>query len=200
MNPGVFSKNKKSKCDICKLTTGYWAYSADNRIKSFPGQRTGENEKRNPWRGSRQRPAATERRTCLLLCTHQGFPDGQMIKNPPAMQEPSVWFLGWEDPLEKGMATHSSILAWRIPWIEEPGGLQSMGSQRVRHDWVTNTHTQASAHSSDCETCLPQTGWKFAPTHVHVCSIATLWTVAHQAPLSMGFSRQEYWNGLHAVL
>ena len=77
MNPGVFSKNKKSKCDICKLTAGYWAYSADNRTKSFPGQRTGENEKRNPWRGSRQRPAATERRTCLLLlCTHQGFPDG----------------------------------------------------------------------------------------------------------------------------
>ena len=45
----------------------------------------------------------------------------------------------WEDPLEKGMATHSSILAWRIPWTEEPGGLQSMGLQRVGHDWVTNT-------------------------------------------------------------
>ena len=47
--------------------------------------------------------------------------------------------LGWEDPLEKGMATHSSILACRIPWIEEPGGLQFMGLQRVRHDWGTNT-------------------------------------------------------------
>ena len=46
---------------------------------------------------------------------------------------------GWEDPLEKGMGTHSSILAWRIPWTEEPGGLQPMGSQRVRHNWVTNT-------------------------------------------------------------
>ena len=51
----------------------------------------------------------------------------QMVMNLPAMQESWVRFLGWEDPLEKGMATHSSILAWRIPWREEPGGLQSMG-------------------------------------------------------------------------
>ena len=57
-----------------------------------------------------------------------------MIKNLPAMQETRVKSLGSEDPLEKGMATHSSILAWRIPWTEEPGGLQSVGSQRVRHD------------------------------------------------------------------
>ena len=63
----------------------------------------------------------------------------QNVKNLPAMQETQVWFLGQEDPLEKGMATHSSILAWRIPKTEEPGGLQSPGSQRVRHDWVTNT-------------------------------------------------------------
>ena len=52
-----------------------------------------------------------------------------MVKNLPAMQETSVLSLNWEDPLEKGMATHSGILAWRIPWTEEPGGLQSMGSQ-----------------------------------------------------------------------
>ena len=57
-----------------------------------------------------------------------------MVKNPPAMQETWVQALGWEDPLEKGMATHSSILAWRIPRTEEPGGLQSMGSQRVRYN------------------------------------------------------------------
>ena len=56
----------------------------------------------------------------------------QMVKNLPAMQETQVLSLGWEDPLEKGMATHSSILAWRIPWTEEPGGLQFMGLQRVR--------------------------------------------------------------------
>ena len=55
----------------------------------------------------------------------------QMVKNLPAMQETRVQFLGREDPLEEGMATHSSILAWRIPWTEEPGGLQSIGSQRV---------------------------------------------------------------------
>ena len=51
-----------------------------------------------------------------------------------ALQETPALSLGWEDPLEKGMATHSSILAWRIPWTEEPGDLQSMASQRVRHD------------------------------------------------------------------
>ena len=58
----------------------------------------------------------------------------QMVKIPPAMQKTQVRSLGQEDNLEKGMATHSSILAWRIPWIEEPGSLQSMGSQRIRHD------------------------------------------------------------------
>ena len=63
-----------------------------------------------------------------------------MVKNPTAIQETWVLYLGQEDSLEKGMATHSSILAWRIPRTEEPGGLQSMGSQRVRHDLVTNTH------------------------------------------------------------
>ena len=57
-----------------------------------------------------------------------------MVKNLPAMQEPWVGSLGREDPLEKGMATHSSVLAWRVPWTEEPGGLQSMGLQRVGHD------------------------------------------------------------------
>ena len=55
----------------------------------------------------------------------------EIVKNLPAMRETWVRSLGWEDPLEKGMATHSSILAWRIPWIEEPGGLQSMGSQEL---------------------------------------------------------------------
>ena len=57
-----------------------------------------------------------------------------MVRNPPAMQELRVGSLGWEDPLEEGVATHSSILAWRIPGTEEPGGLQLMESQRVRRD------------------------------------------------------------------
>ena len=58
----------------------------------------------------------------------------QLVKNPPAMQEAWVRSLGWEDPLEKEMAIHSSTIAWKIPWTEEPGRLQSMGSQRVGHD------------------------------------------------------------------
>ena len=58
----------------------------------------------------------------------------QLVKNPPAMQETWVQSLCWEDPLEKGTATHSSILAWRIPWTEEPDRLQSTESQRVRQD------------------------------------------------------------------
>ena len=58
----------------------------------------------------------------------------QLVKVPPAMRETWLQSLGWEDPLEKEMATHSSILVWGIPWTEEPGGLQSTGSQRVGHD------------------------------------------------------------------
>ena len=61
----------------------------------------------------------------------------QMVKHLPATWETRVQSLGWEDPLEKEMATHSSTLAWKIPWTEEPGRSQSMGSQRVGHDWAT---------------------------------------------------------------
>ena len=64
-----------------------------------------------------------------------GFPVAQMVKNLPAMQETWVQFLGWEDPLEKGIAIHSSTLAWKIPRTEEPDRPQSTGSQRVGHDW-----------------------------------------------------------------
>ena len=70
----------------------------------------------------------------------------QMVKNLPAMQETWIQSLGREDPLEKGTAIYSSILAWKIPWIEEPGGLQSMGLQRVGHDWATNTHYKDWLH------------------------------------------------------
>ena len=62
----------------------------------------------------------------------------QMVKRLSTMQETWVWALGWEDPLEKEMAIHSSTIAWKIPWTEEPGRLQFMGSQRVRHDWATS--------------------------------------------------------------
>ena len=84
-----------------------------------------------------------------------------MVKILPAIWETWVLSLGWEDPLERGTATHSSILAWRIPWTEETSRLQSMGSQRVGHDWVTFTslhfkvgmgwdpvYTQGSSHTA----------------------------------------------------
>ena len=77
----------------------------------------------------------------------------QMVKNPPAIWDTWVRSLSWEDLLEKGMPTHSSIPAWRIPWTEEPGVLQPTGLQRIRHDWTTNTtvfymiiNNQASVH------------------------------------------------------
>ena len=68
-----------------------------------------------------------------------------MVKNPPAKQEMLVQSLGGEDPLEKEMATHSSILVWEIPWTEKPGWLQSMGSQRVRHDLMTKQQQQSES-------------------------------------------------------
>jgi len=74
-----------------------------------------------------------------------GFPCGSVTKNLPAMQRQKTWIqsLGWEDPLEDEMATHSSILARKIPWIKQPGSLQSMGSRRVRQNWATErTHTR----------------------------------------------------------
>ena len=66
----------------------------------------------------------------------------QEVKNPPAVWETRVQSLGWEDPLEKGKATHSSILAWEITGTEEPGGLQSVRSHGVKYNWATNTHMQ----------------------------------------------------------
>ena len=86
------------------------------------------------------------------LRTLKGFPGGSHGKESAC----NVGYLGSipsEDPLEKGMATHSSILVWRIPWIEKPGELQSMGSQRVRHDWATNAHTMT--HKKEKNICNP---------------------------------------------
>ena len=74
------------------------------------------------------------------------FQVAQWVKNPPAMQEMQetwVWSLDWEDPLEEGMATHSSILAWRIPWTEEPGAPWPTGSQKVGHNWSYLACTRA---------------------------------------------------------
>ena len=73
-----------------------------------------------------------------LLFPIRTFLVAQRLKHLPGMRETQVWSLGQEDPLEKEMATHSSTLTWRIPWKEEPGGLQSKRSQRVGHDWATS--------------------------------------------------------------
>ena len=82
-----------------------------------------------------------------------GFPGGSEVKNLPAqceeMQDTWVCSLGWEDLLEEEIATHSSILAWKIPWTEEPGRLQSMESQRVRHDLATE-HVHALLNMVPC--------------------------------------------------
>ena len=75
----------------------------------------------------------------------------QMVKSLPAMQETQVWSLGQEDTLEKGMAICSSILAWRIPWSEDLGRLQTMGLQRVGHDWEINTHTYTHTHTHEVQ-------------------------------------------------
>ena len=77
----------------------------------------------------------------------------QMVKHMPTMQETWVQSLGQEDLLEKEMATHSHILAWKIPWMEEPGRLQSIGSQRFRHDWVTSLRFTALPKFSAAVIC-----------------------------------------------
>ena len=94
------------------------------------------------------------------LVSQWASPVAQTVKNLPAVQETQVQSLGWEDSLEKGMATHSSILDCKIPWTEEPGRLQSMGLQRVRHDWAlthTHTHTHTQTHTHAHTQC--PSGW-----------------------------------------
>ena len=83
----------------------------------------------------------------------------QTVKNQFAMQETSVQSLVQEGPLEKGVATHFSVPAWRIPWTEKPGGLQSMGSQRVGHDWATNTFTFIAKHNRNLKSTLFLRWW-----------------------------------------
>ena len=85
-------------------------------------------------------PSFSPEISVILASMPWGFPGGLVVKNPPASAREAGdagSSLGQEDPLEKEMTTHSSILAWEIPWSEEPGGLQSTGSQRVRHDLAT---------------------------------------------------------------
>ena len=125
---------------------------------------------------------------CLFFCGHsQGLPGGSLVKNLPPMQEmqeTKFWSLGWEDPLEKEMATHSSILAWEIPRTEETGGLQSMGSPRIGHDWactcdvdtVTLPQLRASVHAFSFARISPAYLWNptqfvcMCETAIYLCS------------------------------
>ena len=109
----------------------------------------------------------------------------QIVKNLPAVQETWVWSLGLEDPLKKGMATHFSILAWRIPWTEEPGGLQSMGSQRVGHDWATSL----SLSLSDSSLLASRNATEFCVNHVS-CYLAEFICSNSFCVKSLGFSVQ----------
>ena len=96
-----------------------------------------------------------------------GFIRGSTVENLLAKREPQVPTLSWEDPLEESMGTRSSILTWRIPWTEEPGGLQSIGLQRVRHDWGDSTHAgwgvifvkkkkkESKIDHGSCQTMMP---------------------------------------------
>ena len=97
----------------------------------------------------------------------------QMVKSLPAMRDTWVRSLDQEDPLEKEMATHSSILAWKIPWTEEPGGLQSIGSQRVGHDWATSlSYELVLAHSSTLLLITQQ--WLIQQVSINICHITLI--------------------------
>ena len=111
----------------------------------------------------------------------------QTINDLPVLQETWVQSLGQKDPQEKGMATHCSILAWRIPWAEEPGGLQSMGTQRVGHDWVTKHSITVSVldtfHHSLLKTPItsffpdtPLSPFSWFPSSSSGFSVSTLFT------------------------
>ena len=126
-----------------------------------------------------------------------GFPGGSDGKESTYYQETWVQSLCWEDPLQKGMATHSNILAWRIAWTEETGGLESMGSQRVGHYWVTNIHTwslQDFFHALFHDHYYAWIKGKCSQYSWFCCSVAHVWLfmtpwTAHQDSLSFTISR-----------
>ena len=131
-------------------------YYVSRPVLSIEGKRwTKQNSQEQPWENEFV-DMCLKRMKVIVNCTIRpgGFWElgnafyldesslvAQMVKHLPAMRKTRVRSLGWEDLLEKEMATHSSTLAWRIPWMEEPGRLQSMGSQRVGHDWATSLFT-----------------------------------------------------------
>ena len=132
---------------------GVWVPSLVGQLRSYmphdPKKQKYEtegiwfNKFNKDWKNSQLSKKEKEKggRENFTLQPFHGFPYNSTVKNLPSVQEMRVGFLSGEDPLEKEMATHSSILAWRIPWTEDPGRLQSTGLQRVRHDWAAE-HTR----------------------------------------------------------
>ena len=139
------------------------------------------------------------------------FPGGWDCKETPVMQKTQVWFLGWEDPLEKGMATYSSILAWRIPWTEKPGGLHPIG-----YDWVTDTNeltnlllgfpSGSGSKESTCNAgdwvwslCHEDPLGKWMATHPSILACIIWWTEEPGELQSIGSQRVGYgWATKHA--
>ena len=103
-------------------------------VREGDRERERERERDGERQRQREREGGSTYGLKRLTSTKGASPVALTVKNPPEMQETRVRSLGWEDPLEEGMATHSSVLAWRIPWTEKPGGLQSLGSQRVGYN------------------------------------------------------------------
>ena len=120
------------------------------------------------------------------LSSNMTSPVAQTVKRLPTTRETWVWSLGWEDLPEKEMATHSSIRSWKIPWLEEPGRLQSMGVQRVGHNWATFTlfTPQEKAVSSNLPSCTAGMGQCLLSDHLLcdsqkcLCLVLSPWTTS----------------------
>ena len=132
---------------------------------------------------SRSFSSSMEKRSAKFECRWElASLVAQLVKNPPAMQETLVRFLSQEEPLEKGMAIHSSILAWRIPWREVPGGLQFMGLQSVRHNLATKQQNRIWSKSW----CTFY--WTFTPQFLFLCKVLTMYNLGSRLKTSCGYS------------
>ena len=139
----IFKDDKPRICDTNSQGSIYGPGNCLRQYQGFPGSSAGKESACNSGDSSSIPRSGRSHGEGISYPLQYSWASlvTQMVKTLPAMQETWFWSLDWEDPLEKGTATHSSILAWRIPWTKEPGTLQSMGLQRVRHDWVTFTFT-----------------------------------------------------------